>query len=203
YAPFFQAVAQDPVLSCVKMIAEPWDLGPNGYQVGGFPKPWRELNGRYRDDTRLFWCGSPWATADFAKRFCGSQDIFGPAGRSPLTSVNFLTSHDGFTLRDVLSYHDKHNEANGEENRDGDNQNHSWNCGVEGETKDAAILALRRKSPAPCWPPYSARSECLFSTRATNAGAPSAGTTTPTARTMTSAGLTGARTKKAAPCRSL
>ncbi len=144
-APFFQAVAQDPVLSRVKMIAEPWDMGPNGYQVGAFPKPWRELNGRYRDDARLFWCGSPWATADLAKRFCGSDDIFGPAGRSPLTSLNFLTSHDGFTLRDVLSYHDKHNEANGEDNRDGDNQNHSWNCGVEGETKDDAVLALRRK----------------------------------------------------------
>ena len=145
FAPFFQTVSQDPVLSRVKMIAEPWDIGPNGYQVGGFPKPWRELNGRYRDDARLFWCGSPWATADLAKRLCGSEDIFGPGGRSPLSSVNFLTSHDGFTLRDVLSYHDKHNEANGEDNRDGDNQNHSWNCGVEGETKDAAVLALRRK----------------------------------------------------------
>ncbi len=144
-APFFQAVAQDPILSQVKLMAEPWDIGPNGYQVGGFPKPWRELNGRYRDDARLFWCGSPWATADLAKRFCGSDDIFGPAGRSPLSSVNFLTSHDGFTLRDVLSFQAKHNEANGEHNADGDNQNHSWNCGVEGETEDAAVLALRRK----------------------------------------------------------
>ncbi len=145
FAPFFQAVAQDPILSRVKMIAEPWDMGPNGYQVGGFPKPWRELNGRYRDDARLFWTGSPWATADLAKRFCGSDDIFGPGNRSPLTSLNFLTSHDGFTLRDALSYHDKQNLANGEDNRDGDNQNHSWNCGVEGETKDSAVLALRRK----------------------------------------------------------
>lgn len=144
-APFFQAVAQDPVLRNVKMIAEPWDIGPNGYQVGGFPRPWRELNGRYRDKVRRFWAGDPTVTAPFSKRLCGSHDIFGPAGRSPLVTLNMLTSHDGFTLRDLWSYNEKHNEANGEQNRDGDGNNHGWNCGVEGETDDAAINTLRRR----------------------------------------------------------
>jgi isoamylase len=144
-APFFQAVAQDPVLRNVKMIAEPWDIGPNGYQVGGFPKPWRELNGRYRDKVRRFWAGDPTVTAAFSKRLCGSQDIYGPAGKSPLVSLNMLTSHDGFTLRDLWSHHQKHNEANGENNRDGDDNNHGWNAGVEGETDDAAINAMRRR----------------------------------------------------------
>lgn len=149
-APFFQAVAQDPVLRRVKMIAEPWDIGPNGYQVGGFPKPWRELNGRYRDKVRRFWAGDASVTASFAKRLCGSQDIFGPAGRSPLVTLNMLTSHDGFTLRDLWSYNGKHNDANGEGNRDGDDNNHSWNCGVEGETEDESINALRRKIARSC-----------------------------------------------------
>jgi isoamylase len=142
---FFQAVAQDPVLSRSKFIAEPWDIGPNGYQVGAFPKPWHELNGRYRDKVRRFWCGDTSLTGSFAKRFSGSQDIFGGSSRPPLASVNFITSHDGFTLRDLWTYNEKHNEANGEGNRDGDSNNHSWNCGVEGETKDAKIRALRRK----------------------------------------------------------
>lgn len=149
-APFFQAVFQDPVLRNVKMIAEPWDIGPNGYQVGGFPKPWRELNGRYRDKVRRFWAGDPSVTAAFSKRLCGSHDIFGPAGRSPLTTLNMLTSHDGFTLRDLWSYNHKHNEANGEGNRDGDDNNHSWNCGIEGETEDAEINALRRRIARSC-----------------------------------------------------
>ncbi len=129
FAPFFQAIAQDPVLRNVKMIAEPWDIGPNGYQVGGFPKPWRELNGRYRDRVRRFWRGDAGAAASFAKRLCGSQEIFSPSGRPPLSSVNFIISHDGFTLRDLWSYNEKHNEANGEENRDGDGNNHGWNAG--------------------------------------------------------------------------
>ncbi len=143
-APFFQAIANDPILSRVKMIAEPWDLGPDGYQVGGFPAPWRELNGRYRDRVRCFWKGDDAAAASFAKRFCGSDEIFGSQGRPPHAGVNFITSHDGFTLRDLWSYNGKRNQANGEDNRDGDNTNHSWNCGAEGETTDAAVIALRR-----------------------------------------------------------
>lgn len=143
-APFFQAVANDPVLSRVKMIAEPWDMGPNGYQVGGFPAPWRELNGRYRDRVRCFWRGDDAAAASFAKRVCGSDEIFGSQGRPPHAGVNFITSHDGFTLRDLWSYNHKHNEENLEGGRDGDDQNHSWNCGVEGETTDVKIKAMRR-----------------------------------------------------------
>ena len=150
HAPFFQAVAQDPVLRNVKMIAEPWDIGPHGYQVGGFPKPWRELNGRYRDKVRRYWAGDLSVTASFAKRFCGSQDIFGPSNRSPLVTVNMVTSHDGFTLRDLWSYNHKHNEANGENNRDGDDHNHSWNAGVEGETSDETVNALRRRLTRAC-----------------------------------------------------
>ena len=150
HAPFFQAVAQDPVLQRVKLIAEPWDIGPNGYQIGGFPKPWHELNGRYRDDTRGFWKGDSGITSDMAKRLCGSQDIFGPAGRSPLTTVNMITSHDGFPLRDLWSYNHKHNEANGESNCDGDDRNHSWTCGVEGETEFGSVTLLRRKLARAC-----------------------------------------------------
>lgn len=142
---FFLAISQDPVLSKVKMIAEPWDMGPDGYQVGGFPKPWHELNGRYRDSVRKYWCGDATGTAEFAKRLCGSQDIFGPGGRGPLASVNFITSHDGFTLRDLWTYNGKHNEANGENNNDGDNSNHSWNAGVEGETDEVEVNVIRRK----------------------------------------------------------
>jgi len=142
---FFLAVAQDPVLAGVKFIAEPWDIGPNGYQVGAFPKPWHELNGRFRDTVRRMWCGDLAVTGSFAKRFSGSQDIFGGSGRPPVATVNFITSHDGFTLRDLWSFNEKHNEANGEGNRDGDTNNHSWNCGVEGETDDLEITAKRRK----------------------------------------------------------
>ena len=144
-APFFQAIAADPVLARVKLIAEPWDIGPNGYQVGGFPKPWHELNGRFRDKARHFWRGDSGFAAAFAKRLCGSDDIYGSQGKNPHATVNFFTSHDGFTLRDLWSYDHKHNEANGENNQDGDNANHGWNCGVEGETKDAAVNALRRR----------------------------------------------------------
>ncbi len=144
-AAFFQAIANDPVLSRVKMIAEPWDLGPHGYQVGGFPAPWRELNGRYRDRVRCFWRGDDTAAASFAKRVCGSDEIFGSQGRPPHAGINFLTSHDGFTLRDLWSYNHKHNEDNLEGGRDGDNQNHSWNCGIEGETADAEVNAMRRR----------------------------------------------------------
>ena len=143
-SPFFNAVQQDPVLSRVKLIAEPWDLGrEDSYQVGQFPAPWRELNGKYRDTVRRFWRGDAGVMAEFAKRLCGSEDIYGWNRRPPLASVNMITSHDGFTLRDLFTYSQKHNEANGEENRDGDNDSHSTNCGVEGETSDIKIQALR------------------------------------------------------------
>jgi len=143
---FLAAVAQDPVLSQVKLIAEPWDIfRMDSYQVGGFPEPWRELNGKYRDSVRRFWAGEEGSTAEFAKRICGSQDVFGWNQRPALSSVNFLTSHDGFTLLDLVSYASKHNEANGEDNRDGDNTNHSVSCGVEGPTNDPRVLTLRAR----------------------------------------------------------
>ncbi len=149
-SPFFTALHQDPVLSRVKLIAEPWDMGrEDSYQVGRFPEPWRELNGKYRDTTRRFWRGDAGVTAEFAKRLCGSDDVYGWNQRTPLASVNLITSHDGFTLRDLVSYEQKHNLANGENNRDGDNDNHSFNCGAEGETKKSLIIkkrARRRRS---------------------------------------------------------
>lgn len=140
---FFDIIHQDPVLSEVKLIAEPWDLGPNGYQVGNFPVLWSEWNGKYRDCVRRFWKGDGGTIGEFASRLTGSSDLYARNGRCPSASVNFITAHDGFTLRDLVSYNSKHNEANGEENRDGSNNNDSWNCGVEGPTKDAAIRALR------------------------------------------------------------
>jgi len=140
------------VLSDVKLIAEPWDIGEGGYHVGGFPLLWSEWNGRYRDtvrgyrDTvRDFWRGEPSRLAEFAFRFTGSSDLYQPNGRSPSASINFIIAHDGFTLRDLVSYNDKHNEANGEDNRDGESHNRSWNCGVEGETDDPAVLYLRQR----------------------------------------------------------
>ena len=142
---FFQAIMQDPVLAGVKMVAEPWDLGDGGYQVGGFPAPWQEWNGRYRDDVRCYWKGDDSMVGKFASRMAGSQDIYGPGKRPPTASVNFITAHDGFTLRDLVSYNDKHNEANLEDNRDGDSHNNSWNHGTEGETEDPAIIALRSR----------------------------------------------------------
>ncbi len=143
---FLAAVGQDPILSQVKCIAEPWDImRMDSYQVGGFPQPWRELNGKYRDTVRRFWAGHDETAAEFAKRLCGSQDIYGWNNRPPLASINFITSHDGFTLLDWSSYSSKHNEANGEGNQDGDNENHSVSCGVEGPTKDAKVNELRAR----------------------------------------------------------
>ena len=139
------AVAQDPVLASVKMIAEPWDCGPGGYQVGHFPPGWAEWNDRFRDDVRAFWKGDEGTLADFGKRLTGSADFFDKRGRRPWASVNFITAHDGFTLYDLVSYNEKHNEANGEDNRDGSDNNHSWNGGAEGETDDAEINALRER----------------------------------------------------------
>ncbi|TMP39444.1 glycogen debranching protein GlgX [Pseudoalteromonas rubra] len=140
---FLQVIAQDPVLSKVKLIAEPWDVGPGGYQLGGFPSPWREWNDKYRDTVRRFWRGDAGTLSELAKRVHGSHELFEHNQRGPLNSVNFLTSHDGFTLADWVSYEQKHNFANGEDNRDGHSENISFNCGVEGETEHEHILSLR------------------------------------------------------------
>ncbi len=142
-SPFFCAIRQDPVLSEAKIIAEPWDVGPNGYQLGNFPPGWAEWNAQYRDTVRRFWKGDQGVAADLASRLAGSSDIYGYNGRRPWASINFATAHDGFTLSDLVSYNDKHNEANGEENRDGHNGNFSWNCGSEGPTNDPEVIALR------------------------------------------------------------
>jgi len=142
---FLQACMQDPVLSAVKLIAEPWDCGPGGYQVGGFPPGWAEWNDRFRDDVRAFWKGNSGMAPHLARRITGSADFFDRRGRRAWSSVNFLTAHDGFTLNDMVSYNDKHNEENGEDNRDGHSNNHSWNCGAEGATDDVAIRQLRER----------------------------------------------------------
>jgi isoamylase len=144
-ATFFDLVQQDPVISQVKLIAEPWDLGPGGYQVGKFPALWTEWNGKYRDTVRDFWRGEPDTLGEFGFRLTGSSDIYQNDGRRPYASINFVTAHDGFTLTDLVSYHDKHNEANGEDGRDGTDDNRSWNCGVEGPTDDPEVLALRAR----------------------------------------------------------
>jgi glycogen operon protein len=140
---FFDIIHQDPVISQVKLIAEPWDLGEGGYQVGNFPVLWTEWNGKYRDTVRRFWKGAGGQVAELATRLAGSSDLYEQTGRRPHASINFVTCHDGFTLADLVAYDDKHNEANGEHNRDGSNHNDSWNCGVEGPTDDPAILRLR------------------------------------------------------------
>ena len=142
---FFDILSQDPVLSQVKLIAEPWDLGEGGYQVGNFPPGWAEWNDQYRDVMRAYWKGDAGLIGDFARRLTGSSDIYQPGGRGPCASVNFITAHDGFTLRDLVSYNGKHNEANGEDNRDGSDRNLSWNCGAEGPTDDKEINALRER----------------------------------------------------------
>ncbi|GGX08513.1 glycogen debranching protein GlgX [Streptomyces chryseus] len=142
---FFDLVQQDPVVSQVKLIAEPWDVGEGGYQVGNFPPLWTEWNGKYRDTVRDLWRGEPRTIAEFAGRLTGSSDLYQDDGRRPLASINFTTCHDGFTLADLVSYNDKHNEANGEGNRDGESHNRSWNCGAEGDTDDPAIQELRAR----------------------------------------------------------
>ena len=142
---FFDIIHQDPVISQVKLIAEPWDIGEGGYQVGNFPPGWAEWNGKYRDCMRDYWRGAESMLGEFALRFTGSPDLYEDNNRHPTASVNFVTAHDGFTLHDLVSYNDKHNEANGENNNDGENHNRSWNCGTEGETNDESIVALRQK----------------------------------------------------------
>jgi glycogen operon protein len=144
-AAFFRMVAQDPVVSQVKLIAEPWDIGDGGYQQGNFPAPWAEWNGQFSDSVRNFWRGQAASLPDFASRLAGSSQTFEPSGRRPAASVNYVTCHDGFTLRDLVSYDRKHNAANGEENRDGSNDNRSWNCGIEGPSNDPEITQLRDK----------------------------------------------------------
>jgi isoamylase len=142
---FFDIIHQDPVISQVKLIAEPWDVGPGGYQVGNFPVLWTEWNGKYRDTVRKFWKGEGGLASEFATRLAGSSDLYQDDGRKPYASINFITAHDGFTLQDLVSYNEKHNEANGEGNRDGSNDNESWNCGVEGPSDDPNIVSLRER----------------------------------------------------------
>jgi glycogen operon protein len=142
---FFDVIHQDPVVSQVKLIAEPWDVGPGGYQVGNFPVLWTEWNGKYRDTVRAYWKGDSGVMDELGYRLTGSSDLYGDDGRRPTASVNFVTAHDGFTLHDLVSYNEKHNEANGEDNRDGANDNLSWNCGAEGPTDDPGIVELRER----------------------------------------------------------
>ncbi|CCG04710.1 glycogen debranching protein GlgX [Blastococcus saxobsidens] len=142
---FFDVVHQDPVVSQVKLIAEPWDVGPGGYQVGNFPPPWTEWNGKYRDTVRDVWSGAHVGVRDLAYRLTGSSDLYRSDGRRPFASINFVTAHDGFPLADLVTYEQKRNEANGEDNRDGESHNRNWNCGVEGETSDPDVLALRAR----------------------------------------------------------
>jgi isoamylase len=142
---FFDLVNQDPIVSQVKLIAEPWDVGEGGYQVGGFPPLWTEWNGKYRDTVRDFWRGEPASLGEFAFRFTGSSDLYEADNRRPIASINFVTAHDGFTLNDLVSYNEKHNAANGEDNRDGESHNRSWNCGVEGPTENGEVNVLRER----------------------------------------------------------
>ncbi|MCL5098475.1 MAG: glycogen debranching protein GlgX [Candidatus Omnitrophica bacterium] len=142
---FFDIIHQDPVISQVKLIAEPWDLGEGGYQVGNFPVGWTEWNGKYRDTVRRFWKGDTGVMSELATRLCGSSDLYEFSGRRPSASINFVTAHDGFTLHDLVSYDKKHNEANGEGNRDGNDDNLSWNCGAEGTTDDSAVIEMRER----------------------------------------------------------
>ncbi|OBB70527.1 glycogen debranching enzyme GlgX [Mycobacterium sp. 852014-52144_SCH5372336] len=142
---FFELVQQDPTVSQVKLIAEPWDVGPGGYQVGNFPPQWTEWNGKYRDTVRDYWRGEPATLDELAYRLTGSADLYEQTGRRPVASINFVIAHDGFTLRDLVSYNEKHNEANGEDNNDGESHNRSWNCGAEGPTDDPEINALRSR----------------------------------------------------------
>jgi glycogen operon protein len=148
---FFDLVQQDPIVSQVKLIAEPWDVGEGGYQVGNFPGLWTEWNGKYRDTVRDYWRGEPATLGEFASRLTGSSDLYEATGRRPSASINFVTAHDGFTLNDLVSYNEKHNMANGEENRDGESHNRSWNCGVEGPTDDPDIMELRSRQMRNFW----------------------------------------------------
>ena len=146
---FIADIAADPVLSSLKLVAEPWDAGPDGYRLGRFPSPWREWNDRYRDDVRRFWRGDAGQVSKLATRLAGSSDVM--ARRGPLAGVNFVTAHDGFTLQDLVSYEQKHNWTNGEDNLDGPNENYSWNCGAEGRADDPKIRAMRARQKRNFW----------------------------------------------------
>ena len=189
---FFDLVAQDPVVSQVKLVAEPWDVGQaDSYDLGRFPPLWREWNGRYRDTMRDFWRSHPVGLREFATRFCGSADLYAGARRRPTASVNLITVHDGFTLRDLVSYNDKHNEANGESNRDGTTDNRSWNCGARARPMIRPSSRCGPASPGPCSPPCCCPSASRCCSAATRSAGPSSATTTPTARTTSSPGSTG------------
>ena len=197
---FFDLVQQDPVVSQVKLIAEPWDVGIGGYQVGNFPPLWTEWNGKYRDTVRDFWRGRPATLPEFASRLTGSSDLYETSGRRPVASINFVTCHDGFTLSDLVSYNGKHNEGNGEDNRDGTDDNRSWNCGAEGPAEDPEVTELRAGSSETSWSPCSARRASPCCWPATRSGAPRTATTTPTARTTRSPGWTGPARRASATC---
>ena len=190
--PIVEVITEDPMLADTKIIAEAWDAA-GAYQVGSFASlRWAEWNGRYRDDVRRFWRGDFAQTGHLATRLAGSSDLYGDDGRQPYHSINFVTSHDGFTLNDLVTYREKHNEANGEGNRDGDNNNYTDNYGVEGPTKRAGDRGLRgRGRSRTCWPRCCSARACRCWCRATSAAGRSRATTTPTARTTPSPGSTG------------
>ena len=191
---FFDIIHQDPTLSQVKLIAEPWDLGEGGYQVGNFPVLWSEWNGRYRDCVRDYWRGSDQGIAEFASRLTGSSDLYESGGRKPYASINFLTAHDGFTLTDLVSYNERHNENNGEENRDGESNNRSWNCGVEGpagDNREVNVLRARQKRNFLATLFLSLGVPMLLA--GDEFGRTQQATTTRTARTMRFRGWTGKR----------
>ncbi len=196
---FFDTIHQDPVLSQVKLIAEPWDVGPGGYQVGNFPVLWSEWNGVYRDTMRDFWRASA-SVGDFASRLSGSADLYESDGRDPFASINFITAHDGFTLHDLVSYNEKHNEANHEDNQDGTDDNRSWNCGVEGETDDQAVNELRARQRRNFLTTLFVSQGTPMLLGGTNWTAPRAGTTTAGARTRRSPGMTGAEVPRRNGC---
>lgn len=188
---FFDVIQQDPVVSQVKLIAEPWDIGEGGYQVGNFPPLWTEWNGRYRDCIRRFWKGEGRQVAELATRLSGSSDLYEQGGRRPHASINFITAHDGFTLNDLVSYNRKHNEANGEENRDGTDDNISWNCGEEGPTDNSEIRELRARQMRNFLATLLLSQGVPMILGGTSSGGHSRGTTTPIARTTRSPGSTG------------
>ncbi len=197
---FFDLVQQDPIVSQVKLIAEPWDVGEGGYQVGNFPPLWTEWNGKYRDTVRDFWRGESATLGEFASRITGSSDLYQGDGRHPIASINFVTAHDGFTLRDLVSYNDKHNDANGEGGNDGESHNRSWNCGVEGPTDDRRSPRCACASSATSSPRSWSRRESRCCCTATSSAAPRAATTTATARTTRSPGSTGSSARSRRTC---
>jgi glycogen debranching enzyme GlgX len=188
---FFDILLQDPVLSQVKLIAEPWDLGEGGYQVGNFPVGWASGTTTTATPCARYWKGDGGLIGDFASRLTGSSDFYQHSGRKPYASINFVTAHDGFTLHDLVSYNDKHNEANGEDNRDGNDNNRSWNCGAEGPTDDAGDQRAARAAEAQPAGHAALLAGVPMLLAGDEMGVPRAATTTPTARTTRSAGSTG------------